>query len=592
MLSAQLVTLLAATAALVPSALQSARMPPRRVASPPSACASEPDLSDLIASAEDFLDAQGIGDEASAPPAKRAASPARKKAPKKAPKLSKSARQRVGCYGCGEIPPPRPQHARCSPLRSPSVAGCSFAGASLQCEQPAAAGYVEQDRYELKAMHRQLRLLLCRRCRALSHGEILPAVVEGRLRTAAVAEPLVDVAAATSAAGAPASSARADLGAAGDDVARSYGIGVTTPEELRAELAPLREQKILAVLLVDVCDVTGSFLPRVRDLIGGNPIVLIGTKLDLLPKGTRPEAVLAWLYTRISPRLTVLDAHLVSARTGEGVEAASQAILRERKGRDTFILGAANVGKSLFVGSFLEQALGGKGRRLPISSATPGTTLRLIGLDCFEGGSMLFDTPGLHLAHRLSASLLPDELRAILPRGRVKPYTPVLDGHLAGTSFFWGGLVRVDVLAAPLCARLTFVSPYTLRVSHVAGGAAAATAHYDAEVGRTLTPPLTRESAAQLGELEMAQRVELSLAEMEQAVDVSISGLGWVSVGALASLRKAKGVASMDVVLEVYAPRGVQVSLRPPMPISGLPNDVPIEALQSVRLDDWGFEDR
>ena len=55
------------------------------------------------------------------------------------------------------------------------------------------------------------------------------------------------------------------------------------------------------------------------------------------------------------------------------------------------------------------------GVRLPISSATPGTTLRMIGVDCFDGSSMLFDTPGVHLQHRLSALLLPDELKAILP---------------------------------------------------------------------------------------------------------------------------------------------------------------------------------
>lgn len=96
--------------------------------------------------------------------------------------------------------------------------------------------------------------------------------------------------------------------------------------------------------------------------------------------------------------------------------------MRERKGRDTFILGAANVGKSLFVGSFLEHALGARSKRLPISSSTPGTTLKLIGVDCFEGGSMLFDTPGLHLAHRLSASLLPEGAQS--PQSPQTPPSP------------------------------------------------------------------------------------------------------------------------------------------------------------------------
>ena len=45
-------------------------------------------------------------------------------------------------------------------------------------------GYVEPERYELKASHRQLRQTLCARCRAMTQGEILPAVVEGRLAVA------------------------------------------------------------------------------------------------------------------------------------------------------------------------------------------------------------------------------------------------------------------------------------------------------------------------------------------------------------------------------------------------------------------------
>lgn len=33
------------------------------------------------------------------------------------------------------------------------------------------------------------------------------------------------------------------------------------------------------MLLVDLMDASGSFLPRVRDLVGKNPVVLVGTKV-------------------------------------------------------------------------------------------------------------------------------------------------------------------------------------------------------------------------------------------------------------------------------------------------------------------------
>ena len=353
--------LFVATAA---SLLMSPRSHPR--ARIPMASAN-PELSKFLTDAEAFLEATGIGEDGEATEADRRGRPpkANKKA-KRAPKASKVAKQRVGCYGCG---------------------------ADLQMDVLGAAGYVEPERYEVKAVHRQLKQLLCRRCRALSQGEILPAVVEGRLKAAVPTRPpelelpTPDDGDATDDDANVSSKSSTD---AATDEALGMGIGVTTPEELRAELAPLRDQKVLAVLLVDVSDVTGTFLPRVRDLIGGNPIILVGTKarnlarsppipvaspispmpppsmaplltvagahcvcahcvcvccqVDLLPKGTSADEVLAWLYARLSPRLNVIDAHLISARDGDGVAQASQAILRERKGRDTFILGAANVG--------------------------------------------------------------------------------------------------------------------------------------------------------------------------------------------------------------------------------------------------------
>ena len=49
-------------------------------------------------------------------------------------------------------------------------------------------------------------------------------------------------------------------------------------------LLQVREKRAVAVLLVDLMDASGSFLPRVRELVGRNPVVLVGTKVDpILP---------------------------------------------------------------------------------------------------------------------------------------------------------------------------------------------------------------------------------------------------------------------------------------------------------------------
>jgi nitric-oxide synthase len=88
----------------------------------------------------------------------------------------------------------------------------------------------------------------------------------------------------------------------------------------------------------------------VRDLAGRNPLLLVGTKLDLLPKGTDALAVADWLGAQAAfRRVAPLGVHLVSGRSGEGMAEAAGALRRARLGRDVFVVGAANVGKSAFV---------------------------------------------------------------------------------------------------------------------------------------------------------------------------------------------------------------------------------------------------
>ena len=74
----------------------------------------------------------------------------------------------------------------------------------------------------------------------------------------------------------------------------------------------------------------------------------------------------------LAARLNVLGVHLLSAKTGAGVADAARDVMLSRTGRDVYVLGAANVGKSKFIGSFLEDLHGSRLPRLPISSATPG----------------------------------------------------------------------------------------------------------------------------------------------------------------------------------------------------------------------------
>ncbi|KAL6541730.1 nitric oxide associated protein 1 [Orobanche gracilis] len=188
----------------------------------------------------------------------------------------------------------------------PSCYGC---GAPLQTSESDAPGYVECDTYNLKKKHRQLRTLLCGRCRLLSHGHMITAV--------------------------------------GGNGGYSGGKQFVTAEELRQKLSHLRHEKALIVKLVDIVDFNGSFLARIRDLAGANPIILVVTKVDLLPKGTDFNCVGDWVVeatlkkklnilkmltaiTKCSP-CSVVSVHLTSSKSLVGIAGVISEIQKEKK---------------------------------------------------------------------------------------------------------------------------------------------------------------------------------------------------------------------------------------------------------------------
>ncbi|GFQ08299.1 no-associated protein 1 chloroplastic/mitochondrial [Phtheirospermum japonicum] len=173
----------------------------------------------------------------------------------------------------------------------PSCYGC---GAPLQTSETDAPGYVEPDTYSLKKKHRQLRTVLCGRCKLLSHGHMITAV--------------------------------------GGNGGYSGGKQFVTAEELREKLSHLRHDKALIVKLVDIVDFNGSFLARIRDLAGANPIILVVTKVDLLPKGTDFNCVGDWVVeATMKKKLNVLSVHLTSSKSLVGIAGVISEIQKEKK---------------------------------------------------------------------------------------------------------------------------------------------------------------------------------------------------------------------------------------------------------------------
>ena len=325
---------------------------------------------------------------------------------------------------------------------------CYGCGVALQTERADVSGYVDPDEYETKRVHKQLfGMMLCARCGDLSNGAMVNAV-------------------------------------AGQGGAR-MSQGLLTPSQLREQLTHIRDKKVLVVKVVDVTDFHGSFLNRVRDVVGANPILLVLTKCDLLPNGTDLALLKEWARreVEVKRRLTLAGIECVSGRKGDGVDKSVTAMFAERKGRDVYVIGSANVGKSTFIRAALKsmRELGNFGvpaKRLPTASAMPGTTLGIIPLRAFEGRGVLYDTPGVFLHHRMNSILPGEDIKRFKLGGSLVRYVPrrrcdddASDASdrtdFTGLSLLWGPLIRVDIAVATPAAGLVFYGPKGVRVTVV-----------------------------------------------------------------------------------------------------------------------------
>ncbi|XP_004309052.1 PREDICTED: putative nitric oxide synthase-like [Fragaria vesca subsp. vesca] len=134
---------------------------------------------------------------------------------------------------------------------------------------------------------------------------------------------------------------------------------------------------LLMLKTVDIVDFNGSFLARMRDLAGANPIILVITKIDLLPKGTDFNCIGDGVVeATVKKKLNVLSIHLMSSKSLVGVAGVASEIQMEKKGRDVYVMvsflmgtlevyllsteywfcqGSANVGKSAFISALLSR---------------------------------------------------------------------------------------------------------------------------------------------------------------------------------------------------------------------------------------------
>eukprot|EP00210_Caulerpa_lentillifera_P000141 g136.t1 len=365
---------------------------------------------------------------------------------------------------------------------------------------------------------------------------------------------------------------------------------------LKPKLQKTKGRKIVIVCVVDLIDFEAS-LPHdtIHSLFPhSNPdfleLIIVGNKIDLLPKTIKQEVLEIWVRTRLKEfRLPpARSVHLISSHTLQGVGNLMAALKTQiRRNTDCYIIGMQNAGKSSMLNA-LNQLIRKHSQKNNVTRASnirdvrgtakateltggsilhdvtaeqkwndvtaaflPGTTLGFVKVNSISVGKScrVYDTPGLQQSRQVTSRLTLDELKLVQPKRTLKPRTYRFG---AGHSLLIGALARLDLITSP--SKTLYATIWTAdTVPCYLGKTDNVEMKLQKHAGEKLVPPIGIQQDADFNLGLLRQTVEVSGDSWKGAsTDICIGGLGWVAVG-------CQGKAEFDV----WTWKGVQVKTRP-----------------------------
>ena len=307
-----------------------------------------------------------------------------------------------------------------------------------------------------------------------------------------------------------------------------------TDDDFLKLLHEVGDSDALVVNVIDIFDFNGSVIPGLPRFVSGNDVILVGNKKDILPKSVKPGKISQWLMERAHEEgLRPVDVVLTSAQNKHAIKEVIDKIEHYRKGRDVYVVGVTNVGKSTLINAIIQEITGDQ--NVITTSRFPGTTLDKIEIP-LDDGSYIYDTPGIIHRHQMAHYLTAKNLKYVSPKKEIKPKTYQLNPE---QTLFLGGLGRFDFIAGEKQGFTAFFdNELKLHRTKLEG----ASDFYDKHLGTLLTPPNNKEK-------EDFPKLVQHVFTIKDKTDLVISGLGWIRVTGTAKVA-------------VWAPEGVAVVTR------------------------------
>ena len=291
-------------------------------------------------------------------------------------------------------------------------------------------------------------------------------------------------------------------------------------EDFYKLIKTLSKKDGLIVKVVDIFDFSGSWIEDVIDIVGNNKdIVLVANKLDLLPKSVKQNKIKQWLFKMLKAKgIKVKDILLISAIKNHGIEEAAARIDALRNGKDVYIIGATNVGKSTFINKLIELTM----IEIPLDRATS-----------------IYDTPGIILDYDIAHYLDAKSLKLVMPKKEIKARVFQLN---AEQSLFFGGMARVDFVKGE---RQSFTLYASNLVDIHRTKLSNADALFEKHLGTLLKPPFEDNISIFKNQVKKNFKID------DRKIDIVISGLGWITVN-----------SDSGCEIDIYVPEEIEVFVR------------------------------
>lgn len=307
-----------------------------------------------------------------------------------------------------------------------------------------------------------------------------------------------------------------------------------TSDDFLNILQKIGDQNCLVVYLIDLFDYNGSLINGLPRHLNNNDILVVGNKRDILPKSLKDIKITHWLRRQLKEiGIKPVDVVLSSGVKNYNLDLLIDKINEYRHGRDVYIVGVTNVGKSSLINALLKH-YGAGSDNLITTSEFPGTTLDLIEIP-LDDKSYLYDSPGIINNHQMAHLVKDEDLKMIIPKSELKPINFQLNDQ---QSLYFAGLARMDFIKGKHTS-FTCYFPKLIKIHRTK------LEKSDSLYNRHLTLKPEIETIKDINEMKI---YDFKLPDYK--VDLVISGLGFVSVNC------------SNARIKIHVPKGVGVFIR------------------------------